>query len=387
MEVGVELWRTRRLLGDLSEMQGNGTSMITLMVPPRDQVARVQKLLVEEMGAAANIKSRTNRQSVQGAIKSAQQRLKLYSKVPPRGLAIFVGTIALGGNKDRMIAVSFEPAKPLSRFAYLCDKRFHTELLDFLLEESETNVDLPKKHGRGGQSALRFDRLRTGCRHNYLVQASEAAVKHFIDPSSSQANVAGLILAGSADLKTELEPLLDPRLRAKVLKVVTISHGGERGFNQAIELSEDVLASVKFVQEKKLLGEFFEEVGVCSNKHVSGIRDTLQALEMGAVKSLIVYEDLETRRYVYDDPQTGNKVTKVLSKEEAKEEVPRNREVEEKALVEWLAEEYKGFGCELHIITNHTEEGSSFCSGYGGIGGILRYPLDFAAMNEEGDEA
>ncbi len=29
-------------------------------------------------------------------------------------------------------------------------------------------VDLPKKHGRGGQSALRFARLRTEKRHNYV---------------------------------------------------------------------------------------------------------------------------------------------------------------------------------------------------------------------------
>lgn len=29
-------------------------------------------------------------------------------------------------------------------------------------------VDLPKKHGRGGQSALRFARLRMEKRHNYV---------------------------------------------------------------------------------------------------------------------------------------------------------------------------------------------------------------------------
>jgi hypothetical protein len=30
------------------------------------------------------------------------------------------------------------------------------------------SVDLPKKHGRGGQSALRFARLRMEKRHNYV---------------------------------------------------------------------------------------------------------------------------------------------------------------------------------------------------------------------------
>ncbi len=32
----------------------------------------------------------------------------------------------------------------------------------------KVSVDLPKKHGRGGQSALRFARLRMEKRHNYV---------------------------------------------------------------------------------------------------------------------------------------------------------------------------------------------------------------------------
>lgn len=34
-----------------------------------------------------------------------------------------------------------------------------------------------------------------------------------------------------------------------------ISYGGENGFNQAIELSAEVLSNVKFIQEKKLIGK------------------------------------------------------------------------------------------------------------------------------------
>lgn len=46
------------------------------------------------------------------------------------------------------------------------------------------------------------------------------------------------------------------RLQAKVLKLVDISYGGENGFNQAIELSAEVLSNVKFIQEKKLIGTY-----------------------------------------------------------------------------------------------------------------------------------
>lgn len=36
--------------------------------------------------------------------------------------------------------------------------------------------------------------------------------------------------------------------------MVDISYGGENGFNQAIELAAESLANVKFIQEKKLIG-------------------------------------------------------------------------------------------------------------------------------------
>lgn len=71
-------------------------------------------------------------------------------------------------------------------------------------------VDLPKKHGRGGQSALRFARLRLEKRHNYVRKVAETAVTMFI--ANDKVNVAGLVLAGSADFKNELSrsDMFDP---------------------------------------------------------------------------------------------------------------------------------------------------------------------------------
>lgn len=54
--------------------------MISLIIPPKDQISRVAKMLADEFGTASNIKSRVNRLSVLGAITSVQQRLKLYNK-------------------------------------------------------------------------------------------------------------------------------------------------------------------------------------------------------------------------------------------------------------------------------------------------------------------
>jgi hypothetical protein len=80
-EKAVEQFKIKKLIKSLHEARGAGTSMISLVIPPRDQIARVSKMLADEYGTASNIKSRVNRQSVLSAITSTTQRLKLYSKV------------------------------------------------------------------------------------------------------------------------------------------------------------------------------------------------------------------------------------------------------------------------------------------------------------------
>ncbi|MCO5599215.1 hypothetical protein L7F22_053315 [Adiantum nelumboides] len=420
----VEIWKMKKLIKALEAARGNGTSMISLIMPPRDQVARVAKMLGDEFGTASNIKNRVNRQSVLGAITSAQQRLKLYNKVPAKGLVLYTGTIVTEDGKEKKVTFDFEPFKPINASLYLCDNKFHTEALNELLESDDKfgfiimdgngalfgtlsgntreilhkfTVDLPKKHGRGGQSALRFARLRMEKRHNYVRKTAELSTQFFVNPATSQPNVSGLILAGSADFKTELSQsdMFDPRLQVKVLKVVDVSYGGENGFNQAIELSAEVLANVKFIQEKRLIGRYFDEISQDTGKYVFGVDDTLKALEMGAVEILIVWENLDVNRYVLKNPVTGEISIKHLNKDQQTDlsnfkdsATSSDLEVEDKtSLLEWFANEYKKFGCTLEFVTNKSQEGSQFCRGFGGIGGILRYQLDMRTFDDLSDEA
>lgn len=73
-------------------------------------------MLTQEEAAALNIKSRVNRQSVLSAVKSAQQRLKLYSRVPPNGFFLFVGTAHNNWGKEKRVAFGFEPPKPINMY-------------------------------------------------------------------------------------------------------------------------------------------------------------------------------------------------------------------------------------------------------------------------------
>lgn len=106
-------------------------------------------------------------------------------------------------------------------------------------------VQLPKKHGRGGQSALRFARIREEKRHN--------------------------------------------------------------GLNQAITMGAESMGSVRFVQEKKVVGKFFEQIALDTGLYVFGVQDTLKALELGALELMLLWEDLAYIRYEFKNPRDADK--------------------------------------------------------------------------------
>lgn len=414
----VQIHKMKRLIKGLTAARGHGTSMVSLIMPPKDQIARVGKMLADEFGTASNIKSRVNRQSVLSAITSTQQRLKLYPKVPENGLVIYCGTIVTENNKEKEVTIDIIPFKPVNTSLYMCDNKFHTEPLAQLLESDEKfgfivmdgngslfgllcgntrtvmhkfTVDLPKKHGRGGQSALRFARLRLEKRHNFVRKVAETAVQQFI-PDGQRVNVTGLILAGSAEFKNDLfgSELFDGRLKAKVLKTIDVSYGMENGFNQAIDLASETLGNVKFIQEKRLVQKFFDEIARDTSRYCNGVKDTISALEQGAVETLIVWENLEENRLELENSVTGAKEVKILSRKEMdntanfvdKESGGELEVRESEPFVDWIAANYKSYGTQLEFITDRSQEGAQFVRGFGGIGGIMRYELSFEVFDE-----
>lgn len=407
----VELWKIRRLIKSLEAARGNGTSMISLIMAPKEQISRMSNKLGDEHGTASNIKSRVNRQSVLSAITSVQSKLKLYQRVPDNGLVIYCGTIITEDGKEKKVNIDFEPFRPINTTLYLCDNKFHTEPLTHLLVDDEKfgfivmdgsgtlfgtlqgntketltkfTVDLPKKHGRGGQSALRFARLRMEKRHNYVRKVAEVAAQLFL--TNDKPNVSGLILAGSADFKKELgaSDMFDKRLREKIIKTVDISYGNEKGFDEAIKLSADLLSNVKLVQEKKLLQRYFDEIDQDSGKYCCGIDDTMRALEMGAVETTIVWENYEKQRYVLKKSNQERFVLHLTEQEWTKKRADYESEAEleeTKSFLEWLADNYMNFGTTLEIVTNRSQEGNMFVEGFDGIGGLLRYRVELDSIN------
>jgi peptide chain release factor subunit 1 len=416
-ERNVEMFRMKRLIAKLDSMKGLGTSMITLIINYKDQIVQYAKMLTEEVGKASNIKSRVTRQNVTDALTSTLEKLKLYNKTPATGLVIYCGLVQQEDGGEKMVKIDLTPFKPINTSLYKCDSVFHTEEIKNLLQDNDKfgfiimdgngslfgtvqgntrtvllkfNVDLPKKHGRGGQSANRFARIRTERRHNYVRKVAESATACFI--TNDRPNVKGLILAGSAEFKNDLQKsdLFDPRLQPTVLKIVDISYGGENGFNQAIELSSDALRSVKFIHEKKVIGRFFEEIAKDSGKYVFGLKDTMESMENGSIDILIIWENMEYHRLTLKDNQE-NVVTEIVPKEKAPSGSKWKNDVtgvdyevlESLPLTEWFLDSYKKYVTHLEIVTDKSAEGSQFVKGFGGIGGILRYRCE--VNFDEGD--
>eukprot|EP01127_Copromyxa_protea_P015717 TRINITY_DN4571_c0_g1_i2.p1 TRINITY_DN4571_c0_g1~~TRINITY_DN4571_c0_g1_i2.p1 ORF type:complete len:323 (+),score=62.35 TRINITY_DN4571_c0_g1_i2:438-1406(+) len=304
--------------------------------------------------------------------------------------------------------VDVHPLRMLPHSVYKCDSRFHTELLrEQLIDDScygfivvdgscasfhllvgdskrtifKKDVQLPKKHGRGGQSQNRFARLREESRDWYTTEIAECATKHFIDLNTHKVNVKALIVSGSASLKHQVIKKLDPRVRGAIVSTYDIQYSGEAGFNQTLLLCESDLANCRYMFEKNLLNTFFKHISSDQGLYTFSPYDTLYALEAGAVENLIVWNELALVRYAMILPSTG--ATKIVCKEESL--TVQNSEAgdentwqvtESQPLLDWLLDHYQDFGSDVQLVSGNSALGAQFVQGFGGVGAVLRYPIE-----------
>lgn len=125
------------------------------------------------------------------------------------------------------------------------------------------------------------------------------------------------------------------------------------------------------------------------------MEDTLKALEASACETLIVFENLEITRWVLKS-STGSEVIIHTTKEQAanpdrsqfmdKETGQEMDVVDSGSFLEWLAEHYKDFGATLEFVSDRSSEGNQFVRGFGGIGAMLRYKVNFEQLQEFSDD-
>lgn len=419
----LEQFKLRRLIKRLREAEGNGTSLISLIIPKGKKISDFSQMLTEEMGKAENIKDRVNRQSVKDALTSAKEKLKSY-KYLKTGLAIFCGNVLVSNTTQvKKIMIAIEPYRKIQSKLYKCGDRFDLGPLEGLMTShdsygfiivdgngtlfgklegntktvlSKFSVDLPKKHGRGGQSQNRFANIRDEKRLIYVKKVCEEAKKIYI--TNDKANVKGLILGGYADFKTNVfeNNTFDNRLKTIVLKVVDIAYGMNQGFNQAIALSQECFKNVRLVQEQKMIRKFTDNINLDTGLVTFGVNETMKSLKDGAIDTLIVFENLEYQIVDLKPIKGGEIIKKYLKLEQILyknkwTDKSTNEEftiLEYDPLVDWIGEHFNEFGCKLFYVSDLSPEGHQFLHGFSGIGGILKYKVitdDYYSDDDEYD--
>ncbi|KAM7251418.1 hypothetical protein ACFE04_023301 [Oxalis oulophora] len=121
----IQIWKRKKLIKSLETARGNGRgSMISLIVPPRDTIARLTQMLRYEFATASTYQNTVIRESALRAITSAQQRLDHFNIVPHNGLVLYTGTtLTHDGGQQNDVTVDFEPFTPINDFLYICSDK------------------------------------------------------------------------------------------------------------------------------------------------------------------------------------------------------------------------------------------------------------------------
>ena len=362
-----DIFLFKKLIKDISQYKNNGTSLVSVLIPAGDMLHLHTQKLTQEYAASENIKDRVNRLAVLASITSIQNKLKGYKNTPENGLAIYAGEI-----NNKKIIKCIHPIKPLCLSLYRCGSEFIIEPLlamtisgddiGFIVFDGKgcifacvndnnktilynKSVDLPNKHRRGGQSSVRFARLRVEKINNYITLMSAAATQTFI--KNDKVIVKKIIIAGSAGLKTKFLESLDPRLSEKVIKTIDVPYSGEQGLDHAIQASVDVLKDNRIIQESNNISELFTELSKNSGLVIYGEDEILSKLNEGVVKKLIVYEKIDEKK------------------------------------MDTFIEICKDKATELMIVSGSSVQANQMILGFGGMLGLLRYPI---LNNEENNE-
>ena len=408
----VLIYKIRKLLSQLSEKKGRGTELVTLYVPKSKALHEVINSLREEYGTASNIKSDTTKNHVQDALTKTMQRLKLYKKTPENGIVIFAGAIPGDGPPGSEIVEVYEilPHQPVKNYLYRCDDHFHLSHLRNMMKEKETigilsieaseagigivsgdkfttirilTSGIAGKHRSGGQSARRFERLRNMELNSFYHRVADNVNKILLDEYKAKS----IIVSGPGPTKNNFlkEEYLDYRLQNNLLAIVDTSYAGEEGLRETVEKANDVLSGLRLIEEKKLVQKFLREVNKEAGMAIYGFNDIKKGLLNSSVETIMITDDIGLTYLKSICNHCGKEEVEQVGRDKYIEEKQKmtvvcskcsssDKELQEKDIIEYLADLAIDSGVNVEVISSKTEEGRMLKS-FGGIAALLRFHL------------
>jgi len=402
----------QRKLDEIGACRGRATELISLYVSPGKQISDVMSYLRNEYAQSSNIKSRTTRKNVMWAIESLMGRVRGFKEPPPNGVAFFVGHKAVGADKSEPVTFIVEPPEALNTYLYRCDSTFFLDPLVAMVHEpdvwglivmdrAEVTLGLlrgkrveplrnrsslvPSKHGRGGQSQHRFERMIEHAAHEFFVKIGEMAGELFL-PRKDQ--LKGILLGGPGATKEYFfkEGYLHYELQQKVVQpLFDTGYTDEYGLRELVEKATQTLHGLELTEEKRLIQRLLNEIRKAETGLAAyGEVDVNHALDLGAVDTLIVSEGLRQQRVRFACAACSHEFERSLHDEEIDAVLdgpcPKcgQRSLNEKAsedYVEGLFRRAAESGATARLVSTESEEGEMLAKAFRGVAALLRYPL------------
>lgn len=202
---------------------------------------------------------------------------------------------------------------------------------------SSRDVNLPNSHSRGGQSQKRFERLTKEKKYNYITKVIEDVLKTFT------LNIP-IVVGGPSDLKFSFSDRLEKISKSpKILKIINTQYGRRNGLNELISHCTEILKSLDLKTQKNAIADFFKSLHTDDGLSVYGIKNINKCIKNGLLKTLII----SSSKLDFLDQSLIPTSTNVV---ELSEVLP---------------------------------ESSQILKGFGGIVGLLHYPLQIDESDSE----
>src|SRR3989338_8891075 len=87
-------YELKRVLKQLKQVRGRATELVSVYVPQEYNMREIISMMDSEQSEAQNIKSKSTRKNVIGALEKIARRLREDPKTPKNGVALFCGNVS-----------------------------------------------------------------------------------------------------------------------------------------------------------------------------------------------------------------------------------------------------------------------------------------------------